>query len=264
MGFASPMTPPVKPAESPARDAIRLSIVIPFRNEEENVEAVCGEVERALAQAFEGAWELILVDDGSTDATAGLVDALRDRRPNYRALHLSPNGGQSAALQAGFLAARGTFVATLDGDGQNDPRDLVPLLRELQRRRVHMMCGVRARRADSRSRRIMSRAANRIRSAVLRDGITDVGCSLRVFRRSCLRRVILYRNAHRFLPALFQFAGFRVAEMPVAHRPRMRGKSKYGGGFRSRAFVGLVDLLGAWWLGRRRFRHRVREHTPRP
>lgn len=237
--------------------ATRLSIVIPFYNEEANVSAVCAEVEQVMARGFDGSWELVMVDDGSTDRTAAAVDALDRAHPNFHALHLYPNSGQSAALEAGFRAARGELVATLDGDGQNDPADITRLLEAMNERGVDMMCGIRVRRRDGFVRRASSRVANRVRASFLDDGITDVGCSVRVFRRDCLGRVRFFRNAHRFFPALFQLAGYRVDEMPVNHRPRLGGESKYGGGINSRLWVGIADLAGVWWLRRRALRYRV-------
>lgn len=236
-----------------------LSVVIPFFNEAESIEDVCREVGHVLPLSF-ASWEVVMVDDGSTDRTGSLMDGIADGDPRFRAIHLRPNSGQSAALEAGIMAARGALVGTLDGDGQNDPADLARVAAALAERGVDMMCGIRARRADSAARRIMSRIANRIRSRVLGDNIADVGCSLRVFRRECAQRVRFYRNAHRFFPALFLMQGYRVAEMPVSHRPRKKGVSKYGGGFRSRAFVGIVDLAGAWWLRRRALRYEATEH----
>jgi dolichol-phosphate mannosyltransferase len=236
-----------------------LSLVIPFYNEEESVEEVCQEVREVLPPQEEMSWELIMVDDGSTDGTPELVDALARRYEHLRALHLSPNSGQSAALEAGYGAARGELVATLDGDGQNDPRDVLSLLGELDSRGVDMMCGIRRNRADNALRKFSSRIANRVRSRVLKDNITDVGCSVRVFRRECLGKVRFFRNAHRFFPALFIMAGYTVAETPVNHRPRLRGTSKYGHGINSRLWAGIADLAGVAWLRMRTLRYTVRE-----
>lgn len=242
-------------------EAVRLSVVVPFYNEAACLEAVCHEVREILQREVPGAWELIMVDDGSRDGTAALIDGLARQYPGLRALHLQPNSGQSAALEAGFAAARGDLIATLDGDGQNDPGDLRRLMEELERRQVDMMCGVRVNRADNWVRRISSRLANRVRAALLHDHISDVGCSIRVFRRQCLTRLHFFRNAHRFFPALVQMQGFRVAEMPVRHRPRLRGESKYGGGIRSRLWVGLADLAGVYWLRKRALRYGVIEES---
>ena len=234
-----------------------LSVVIPFFDEEESIENVCEELRQVLANERDLTWELIMVDDGSKDRTPQLMDDLAIRHENFRALHLKPNSGQSAALEAGFEEALGEFIATLDGDGQNDPRDIPRLLNLLKVNHVDMICGVRQRRADNLIRRLSSRIANRVRSAVLKDNITDVGCSLRVFRRECMKRVRFFRNAHRFFPALIIMAGFTVSETPVNHRPRELGTSKYGGGINSRLWVGLADLAGVFWLRKRALRYTV-------
>ncbi len=241
-----------------------LSVVIPFFDEEETLPAVCAEVTDVLDAALDRPWELILVDDGSRDRTGELADACAASRPDrVRALHLQPNSGQSAALDAGFRAARGEVIATLDGDGQNDPADIPRLLDAMRAAGVDMMGGVRSHRADDWLRRISSRIANRVRDAVLHDGVTDVGCSLRVFRREVVADLRLFRHAHRFFPALVRAAGWRVAEMPVNHRPRRAGRSKYGRGINSRLWVGLVDLWGVCWLLQRTHRYTVTDAAGR-
>jgi dolichol-phosphate mannosyltransferase len=239
------------------KKAPKLSVVIPFFNEEECLQAVCLEARDVLVKLIPEDWQLIMVDDGSKDDTPEIIDRLADEYPEFVSLHLQPNSGQSAALEAGFSAASGELIATLDGDGQNDPRDLVNLLEEMSRLKVDMMCGIRRKRADNWLRKMSSRIANRVRSAILKDNITDVGCSIRVFRRQCLKRIRFFRNAHRFFPALFQMMGYSVAETGVNHRPRIKGSSKYGGGINSRLWVGLADLAGVYWLGKRAFRYQV-------
>lgn len=237
----------------------KLSVVIPFYNEANCLTAVCLETRETLHRDFADDWELIMVDDGSSDATPTLIDTLALQYTELRALHLHPNSGQSAALEAGFAACRGELIATLDGDGQNDPADIRMLVEAMARLQVDMMCGIRARRADNWVRRISSRIANRVRAGLLHDNISDVGCSIRVFRRQCVTRLRFFRNAHRFFPALVQMQGFRVAETPVHHRQRISGESKYGGGIRSRLWVGLADLAGVWWLRKRALRYGVTE-----
>jgi dolichol-phosphate mannosyltransferase len=234
-----------------------LSVVVPFFDEEESIQNVCEELRQVLSSECDLTWELIMVDDGSKDRTPQLMDGLACRYENFHAVHLKPNSGQSAALEAGFEAACGEFIATLDGDGQNDPRDIPRLLNVLKAEGLDMICGIRQRRADNSLRRISSLIANRIRSTVLKDNITDVGCSLRVFRRECMKRVRFFRNAHRFFPALFIMAGFTVAETPVNHRPRESGTSKYGVGINSRLWVGIADLAGVYWLRKRALRYKV-------
>jgi dolichol-phosphate mannosyltransferase len=235
----------------------KLSVIIPFFNEAECLEAVCLEAREVLTTLLPQDWQLIMVDDGSNDGTAEIIDRLANTHAAFTALHLRPNSGQSAALEAGFAAATGELIATLDGDGQNDPRDLAILLEEMSRLQVDMMCGIRRRRADNWVRKMSSRIANRVRSALLKDNITDVGCSIRVFRRQCLHNIRFFRNAHRFFPALFQMMGYSVAETGVNHRPRIKGSSKYGGGINSRLWVGLADLAGVYWLGKRALIYRV-------
>lgn len=235
------------------------SVVIPFYNEEENVVAVCEEVHSVLEGRVTAGWELVMVNDGSKDRTGDLIDGLVKKYPHFRGVHLIPNSGQSAGLEAGFRAARGEVVGTLDGDGQNDPRDLLKLLEEMEKRGVDMMCGIRARRADNLVRRYSSLIANSVRRRMLGDNISDVGCSTRVFRRSIIRNVGFFRNAHRYFPALVQMRGFKVAETAVGHRPRAKGVGKYGGGINSRLWVGIVDLLGVRWLKQRALKYRTRE-----
>lgn len=242
-------------------EALMLSVIIPFYNEEESLEMVCREAQAVLSARPGLSWELVMVNDGSGDGTPAIMDALAGERERFRSIHIFPNSGQSAALEAGFRAARGDLIATLDGDGQNDPGDILLLLDEMDKRGVDMMCGIRRKRADNFIRRISSRIANRVRSAVLKDNITDVGCSVRVFRRSCLERIRFFRNAHRFFPALFIMAGFKVAETPVNHRQRKFGISKYGGGINSRLWVGLADLAGVYWLRKRSLRYEMTERT---
>jgi len=230
---------------------IELSVIIPFYNEADCVEAVCLEVMAVLQEHWANRWEMLIVDDGSTDASPSLMDGLARKYSGIRALHLQHNSGQSAALEAGFVASHGQLIATLDGDGQNDPHDLPLMIAAMREKQVDMMCGIRIQRADNRVRRISSRIANLARAAILHDHIRDVGCAIRVFHRRCLEQLCFFRNAHRFFPALVQMRGFRVAEMPVHHRPRLKGFSKYGGGIRSRLGAGLIDLAGVWWLRRR-------------
>jgi dolichol-phosphate mannosyltransferase len=240
-----------------------LSVVIPFYNEAETIRDVCEEVERVLAPLFAGQWELVMVDDGSRDATLEVMRELAEAHPHFRVVRLARNAGQSAALDAGIAAARGDLIATLDGDGQNDPADIPRLMEERERRGVDMMCGVRTRRADSPLRRVSSRLANGVRRAILDDGITDVGCSIRVFRGECMKRIRFFRNAHRFFPALFRMNGFSVDETRVNHRSRLAGSSKYGFGINSRLWAGLFDLAGVYWLKKRTLRYEAAEEGGR-
>ena len=221
-----------------------LTVVIPFLNEATAAGPLLAEL-REFWREIPGPGEVVAVDDGSSDGTGSLLDELARSWDQLRVVHHSRRMGQSAALASGFLVAQGELVATLDGDGQSDPADLPRLLRE--RGDFDMVTGIRARRRDSFVRRASSRIAFRVRDAVLHDGIIDTGCSTRIMRRECLRFVPLqFRGMHRFLPALFQMAGYRVKQVPVNHRPRLGGQPKYGVG--NRAIPGLIDLMAVRWM----------------
>lgn len=234
--------------------APHLSVVIPFRDEAASLAELVGELTPVLdALPFES--EVIFVDDESRDEGRSILEVLASRDARLRLLSLSPHSGQSAALAAGFEAARGEIVATLDADLQNAPDDLPRLIDGLAR--ADCVCGVRVERRDVLSKRIASRIANQVRRRVLGDGVSDVGCSLRVMRASDLARIRLFRGGHRFLPSLLAMHGARVIEMPVAHRARRYGASKYGIGRRLGAV--WLDLLGVYWMKRRVDRYEVKE-----
>jgi dolichol-phosphate mannosyltransferase len=242
------------PSPSPASShSPALSVVVPVFDEEPNLEPLVREIAAGLAGLD---YELLLVDDGSRDGSAATLGRLAAGEPRLRVLRHDDNYGQSAALFTGFAASRAPVVATLDGDLQNDPAD-VPRLLALLDQGWDVVSGVRTRRRDSWVRRVSSRIANSVRRALLADGISDVGCSLKVYRAEVLRRLPPFRGLHRFLPALTQLEGARVTELPVAHRPRRHGASKYGIG--NRLWRGIADLLGVWWLRRRWFRVRAVE-----
>jgi len=226
-----------------------LSVVVPLHNERGNLEPLAAELLPAL-RSVGISFEVILVDDGSSDGSPELLRSLAPRYPELRALCSSPNRGQSAALLAGFDAARGTVLATLDGDLQNDPADLAELLRWYPE--YDMVVGFRRRRQDSPARRVGSRLAYLVRNALLRDGIRDTGCSLKVFRASLVRDMPRFRGLHRFLPYLAQLQGATVKQVPVNHRPRVREESNYG--LLDRLGPGIEDLVGMIWIRRRRAR----------
>lgn len=231
-----------------------LSIVIPVYNEEASLEALHRALDAALAVIDPGV-EIVWVDDGSEDASLERMQELATKDPRVRILALDRNHGQSAALDAGFRAARGEVVATLDADLQNDPRDLARLLDRLED--ADVVNGVRIGRSDGLVRRISSVVANRFRNWATQEQVSDVGCSLRVMRARFLRRIRLFDGAHRFLPTLLRMEGARAIEVPVSHRMRRHGASKYN--IRNRLFVGLVDTLLVRWMLRRRLRYRSRE-----
>jgi dolichol-phosphate mannosyltransferase len=237
--------------------APRLSVVIPVRDEEESLETLHRELDAAVG-GQPGGVELIFVDDGSRDASRARLQAIAEKDARVRVLALDAPHGQSAALAAGFEAARGELVATLDADLQNDPADLPRLLAALEH--ADVVCGVRVARRDAWSRRVASRIANGFRNLVTGERVRDVGCSLRVMRAEPLARVKLYRGLHRFLPTLLRHEGARVIELPVAHRARRHGRSKYG--ISDRLWVGIADCFAVRWMGRRRLASRARELRP--
>jgi dolichol-phosphate mannosyltransferase len=230
--------------------APELSVVVPVCNESENVGPLAAEIAAALTGRR---FELLFVDDGSTDATAS--EALKARAagiPQIRLLRHSFRSGQSAAIWTGVRHARAEWIATLDGDGQNDPADIPGLLRILQDARqgdVRLVMGNRTTRRDTWFRRLQSRIANGVRSALLGDGTPDVGCGIKLMHRATFLALPQFDHMHRFLPALYQRAGARVLSVPVHHRPRAGGTSKYG--MLDRLWVGIVDLFGVIWLKRR-------------
>ena len=224
---------------------LQLSVVVPVCNEAENVGPLAQEIQAALAQ--HRPFEIIFVDDGSSDGTAAAV--LAAGIAEVRLLQHSARCGQSAAVCTGVRAARAEWVATLDGDGQNDPADLPRLIEAAAADSQRMVIGNRTSRRDTWLRRLSSRVANGVRSRMLRDGTPDTGCGIKVMHRATFLQLPQFNHMHRFLPALFQRAGVQVLSVPVNHRPRTRGRSKYG--LNNRLWVGLVDLFGVRWLIRR-------------
>jgi glycosyltransferase involved in cell wall biosynthesis len=232
--------------------------VIPVFDERDNLEPLHRELDAALADVTGGV-EIVYVDDGSRDGSAEVLAALAKRDERVRVLRFVENRGQTAAFDAGFRSARGEVVATLDADGQNDPADLPRLLAALDR--ADVVNGVRVGRRDGLVRKLSSRIGNGFRNWMTHETVSDVGCSLRVMRASFLRRVKLYRGMHRFLPTLLRMEGARVIELPVSHRPRLRGRSKYG--IANRLFVGLGDVFAVRWMQSRRLDWRLRDPADR-
>jgi dolichol-phosphate mannosyltransferase len=239
-----------------------LSVVIPVKNEAENIAPLVREILAALDELCR--YEIVYVDDGSTDATAAEIRNLMVQTPRLRLLRHAQSCGQSAAIRSGVQAARGAWIATLDGDGQNDPAD-IPELWDLARAAPPdpplLVAGHRRIRRDSWSKRAASRIANRIRRRLLGDDTPDTGCGLKLFSRKLFLDLPNFDHMHRFLPALVLRAGGRVCSVPVNHRPRQGGASKYG--VLDRLGVGVVDLCGVMWLQRRAARpHLLAEPAP--
>jgi dolichol-phosphate mannosyltransferase len=233
-------------SEVPQLVPVLVSVVIPLRNEAPNIGPLIAEIEAALPDVPH---EIICVDDGSTDETAAALAEAAKAAP-VRVLRHRASCGQSAAVISGVKAARGGWIATLDGDGQNDPADIPALLAAAKREGPRVLiAGHRVNRKDSAVKRVTSRHANRIRALLLRDATPDSGCGLKVFPRALFLDMPHFDHMHRFLPALAMRAGARVVSVPVNHRPRLRGKSNYG--TLDRLAVSVSDLLGVAWLQRR-------------
>ncbi len=238
---------------------IELSVVVPVLNEADNIKPLVQEICTALEGRL--AYEIVYVNDGSTDGTPQVLAELCRDRPNFRALHHDTRSGQSAAIRSGVKAAHGPWIATLDGDGQNDPADIPALWDKMQSLSggAVMIAGWRTQRKDVWSKRIASRIANRIRTALLRDGTPDTGCGLKLFPRDVFLEFPYFTHYHRYFAALMKRQGGTVVSVPVNHRPRGAGKSNYGN--LDRALVGIADLFGVAWLQRRGSIPRVREEA---
>jgi len=226
-----------------------VSVVIPLFNEQDNVAALQCELHAALKGL---SYEIVFVDDGSKDETVSRVET----RPEVRLLAFEKNAGQSAAMYAGIHAARGEVIALLDGDLQNDPADIPLLLAEIEKG-SDLVCGYRAKRKDTVVKQITSRVANFVRSRFTKDGVRDTGCTLKAMRRECREALVLFYGMHRFIPALVKGAGYKLVEIPVNHRPRTAGVSKYGLG--NRAIKATVDMFGVRWLLSRQVKYRVKQ-----
>lgn len=221
-----------------------------MRNEADNIAPVIAEI----AAALDGRWnyEIIYVNDGSTDATAERLAAIMESRPNLRQIRHATSGGQSAAVRTGVRAARGAIVATLDGDGQNNPAFLPALVSAIEQggERTGLAAGQRVGRKDTGFKKFQSRIANTVRNSILHDGTRDTGCGLKAFRRDVFLALPYFDGLHRFLPALVRREGYEIVYVDVVDRPRHSGVSNYG--FFDRLWIGILDLAGVWWLIRRK------------
>jgi glycosyltransferase involved in cell wall biosynthesis len=234
-----------------------LSLVIPCYNEQENVPTLLDRVAGALAPLGR-TFEVLLIDDGSTDATPRLLAEGMNKYPWLRVLRMAKNGGQSAAFEAGFEAARGEIIATIDADLQNDPEEIPRLIPLLDSDGGYdMITGWRKDRQDTNFRRWQSRQANRIRNWISKETVNDSASSLKVYRAHAIKGLKLFNGAHRFFPTLVKMRGFKVLETPVKHSPRFAGTAKYG--FGNRALRAFIDLIGVRWMKERYLRYQARE-----
>jgi len=229
-------------------NAPAVSVIVPVFNEQENMSILQSELKTALGEIDH---EIIFVDDGSSDRTVERIAT----GPNIRVIRFQKNTGQSATIYAGLQAARGATAVLIDGDLQNDPADIPRLLAEIERG-ADLVCGYRVKRKDTLVKRLTSRIANAVRSRFTKDGVRDTGCTLKAMRRECVSAVVPFKGMHRFIPALVKGAGYRVVEIPVNHRPRRFGQSKYGLG--NRALRATIDMFGVRWLLSRRLNYKIR------
>ena len=246
---------PTADADRHEPQATTYSIVIPAYNEAENLAPLYAEIITAM-QDVDGDFEIIFVDDGSTDYTGSVLARLSAADHAVRFVQLAANSGKTAALHAGFTASRGKWIIMMDADQQNDPRD-IPRLVEASGD-ADLVCGRRTRSRATWRKRISSRFANSIRRAVLGDTLRDVNCGFKMFRRRCLTRVRLYHGMHRFLPLLFAMEGYRVVEVDVNDRPRVAGQSKYG--IFNRLIGPFVDMLAVRWMRSARLNYHIKRH----
>jgi dolichol-phosphate mannosyltransferase len=233
-----------------------LSIVVPVFDEEASLPPLWTEL-REVLERLGLAFEVVFVDDGSRDRSAEIIRGFREADPRVRLVRLKENGGETAATDAGFKTARGRRIVVMDADLQNDPRDIPTLLSHLDHWDAAAGWRVQRAQGDDLVRRVSSRIANQFRNWVSDESVHDSGCTFRAFRRECLRGLVLYRGFHRFIPTLLTMRGYRVIEVPVSHRPRRFGRSKYG--VLNRAAVAFGDLLAIRWMKARLLRYEVVE-----
>jgi glycosyltransferase involved in cell wall biosynthesis len=239
--------------ENPGK--IDISIVVPVYNEKDNLEILTSEIREAM-RAVGRSYEVIYVDDGSTDSSSELIKKLAREIPEVRGIHFVRNCGQTAAFDAGFKGARGGVIVTMDADLQNDPRDIPQLLDRLKDHDAAV--GWRYGRQDSFVRKVSSRIANSVRNKLSGDTIVDTGCSLKAFKSERIRSITLYKGMHRFFPTLLRMNGCSVVEVKVKHRPRIHGEAKYG--IRNRILRGFTDLLAVRWMKKRKLDYEIKEY----
>lgn len=239
------------------RHYYNFSIVIPVKDEEGNLQELFQEIEETML-TVEGSWEAIFIDDGSQDSSLSILKEMASNKKNIKLLSFDKNHGQSSAFACGFAKSLGEFIITMDADRQNDPRDIPQLILAVQD--CDLVTGWRVNRRDPLQKRWISKISNRIRKKLLKDGMHDSGCSLKIFRREAVDKIKLFEGMHRFLPALFLIEGYRVKEVPVRHRARERGVTKYH--FFNRSIKPFCDLFAVAWMRNRHLNYQIKEELP--
>ncbi|QAY65875.1 glycosyltransferase family 2 protein [Paenibacillus protaetiae] len=235
---------------------VELSVVVPIYNEKENLYHLHEAITAALKGHIES-YEIVLVNDGSTDGSANIINELAAKDPAVKGIHFERNCGQTAAIYCGIKRAEGKYIASIDGDLQTDPGDILILMKYMEN--YDFANGMRVKRRDTLVKKISSKVGNGVRNWITGDNIQDTGCPMKVFKREVAETFFLFEGFHRFLPTIARMNGFKVTEVPVRHRERMYGKSKYG--VLNRAFVGLMDAIVIGWLRKRMIRYQVREEV---
>lgn len=230
------------------------SVVIPVKDEEENLETLFFEL-NSVMEKIGKPWEALFIDDGSIDNSLGILKQLSQKSPLIKVLSFDKNYGQSSAFAAGFSQSSGEFVITLDADLQNNPSDIPLLIEAIQN--ADLVVGWRIDRKDSLQKKLISKVSNKVRGSLLQDYMHDTGCSLKIFRKSALDKIKMYDGMHRFFPALFIIEGFKVVEIPVSHRPRLKGKTKYH--FFNRSIKPFLDLFALFWMRKRHLRYQIKK-----
>jgi glycosyltransferase involved in cell wall biosynthesis len=234
--------------------SVKYSVVIPLKNEEGNIEILVNEL-APIMKKLGSSWELLCVDDGSTDKTVSKLQDLQIQHQELKILAFDKNYGQSSAFDAGFRNAAGEFIITMDGDLQNDPKDIPKLVENADQ--FDLICGYRHNRKDPIIKKITSYFANKVRGKLCADHMKDTGCSLKLYRKNCFDKIKLFDGMHRFLPALFKNENFRVMEVPVNHRPRQHGTTKYN--FLNRSFNTIYDMLAVRWMRSRSLQYKIKD-----